>query len=126
MNIKKELNDLCNACIKHFDEISSDGSKRIRVFSITLESRDIWGGNGELDTTETIYITKDGWLSETITTETGLYQKSNPVIKTSSQKLLSEDVEKILNGDKVSMYDVIELTVFYQNTRNKYLEDFYI
>lgn len=126
MNIKRELNDLLNVCINHFDDICTDDSKRIYVFSITLENHDIWGGTGEHDTSEMIYITKDGWLSETVTTETGLYQKSNPVINTFLSKLTSEYVEKIINGNKTSMSEVISLTDFYQKIRKEYFDEFHV
>lgn len=126
MNIKRELNDLLNVCINHFDDICTDDLKRIYVFSITLENHDIWGGTGEHDTTEMIYITKDGWLSETVTAETGLYQKSNPVINTSLRKPTSEYVEKIINGNKTSMSEVISLTDFYQKIRKKYFDEFHV
>ena len=126
MNIKRELKELVDVCIRHFNDFCHNDSKRIKVFSITLENRDIWGGNGELDTTETIYITKDGWFSETITMETGLYQKNNPVISSSTRELSSDDVENILNGDKASLYEVSDLIGFYQNIRKEYSEDFYV
>ncbi len=124
MNAKRELNDLLNACLKHFDEFNTDASQRIRVFSITHEDRDIWGGNGNLDTTETIYITKKGWFSETITSETGMYQRSNPIKDKTSKYISNEDVEKIINGSIASMNDIAELAKFYDNVRKKHIREF--
>lgn len=124
MNAKRELNDLLNACLKHFDEFNADVSQRIRFFSITHEDRDIWGGNGNLDTTETIYITRNGWLSETITSETGMYQRSNPIKKKMLQNISNEDVEEIMNGRIASMSDIVELVEFYNNVRKNHIHEF--
>lgn len=121
MNIVRDLDKLCKTCIKHFDEISEEKDK-IYAFSIELASQSIWGGNGDRDTDKKFYITKDGWVAQTITLEFGMYGEN--ILQDETKRITSEEIEKDLNGENAKMHEVETLFKFYHEIRTRYTEDF--
>lgn len=124
MNISHELNQLCKVCINHFEELCEDGTGKIKVFSIELDSQTIWGGNGDRDTETAYYLTTNGWLERKTITEYGLYGKGDGVVEDNSQATTSENIEQILNGMKATIYDVKQLFRFYEQVRDRYPLEF--
>lgn len=124
MKISHELEQLCSACINHFDELDLDRLGKIKVFSIELDSHTIWGGNGDSDTDRTYYISKEGWLVRDTVRETGTYQKGDGTVKDKWEKASPEIIEMDINGVKATIFDIMSLLKFYGKIRDKYPREF--
>lgn len=96
MEVDKLLSQLHKVCVNHFDELCQDGTERIRVLSVELDSHTIWGGNGDSDTDITFFITRKGWVSQEITTEFGLYQKGAGIVKDVQQEIAEVNMCRVL------------------------------
>lgn len=124
MKLDYELEKICKVCISHFEELCEEDKERIFVFSISLDSQSIWGGNGDRDTDSLYYITKDGWKEETIVQEFGMYQKGDGIKSDSIKAVTSKDVESIINGDKATIRDIKQFLEFYDRIHDNYINDF--
>ena len=124
MRAKSTLVDLRECCVQHFDELFDCAEHR--VFSVTVSSQTIWGGNGDQDTDLFLLMTREGWLLRTEISETGLYQKGDGVVSSSEKKASEEEIEALLNGDKADIFTVQRLIEFYDEIRRKYPREFRI
>lgn len=124
MKIAHELEQLCSACINHFDELDLDRLGKIKVFSIELDSHTIWGGNGDSDTDRTYYISKEGWLVRDTVKETGAYQKGDGTVKDKWEKASPEIIEMDINSGEATIFDIMSLLKFYDKVRDKYPREF--
>lgn len=120
MKIASELAELCNICIYHFDELDTEGTGKIKVFSIELDSREIWAGTGDEDTMRTYYISKDGWLARETVEQTGLYVKGDGIVNDHLERATPESIEKDINGTKARIYDIRQLLKFYDEIHAKF------
>lgn len=123
MEIDKLLSQLYKVCVTHFDELCQDGTERIRVLSVELDSHTIWGGNGDSDTDITFFITRKGWVSQEITTEFGFYQKGAGIVKDIQQEISEKNIQRILI-QKAKNDDIKRLHNFYEQIRHKYPDEF--
>lgn len=123
MEIDKLLSQLHKVCVNHFDELCQDGTERIRVLSVELDSHTIWGGNGDSDTDITFFITRKGWASQEITIKSGLYQKGSGVVKDVQQEITEVNIQRIL-AQKAKNDDIKRLQDFYEQIRCKYPGEF--
>lgn len=124
MLITRDLDKLCAACIKHFDQVSENNASKIFVFSISFESRSIWGGNGDRDRDLLFYISPDGWVKHDITTEYGLYQKGDGVLESQVTPTTSSEIESYINGEYTTIHDMKILFRFYNKIRDMFLSEF--
>lgn len=124
MKVIRELEQLCTACINHFDDLDLDGRGKIKVFSIELDSHTIWGGNGDRDTDRTYYISKEGWLVRDTVKETGSYQKGDGTVEDKWEKASPIKIEMDINGGKATIFDIMRFLKFYNEIRNKYPKEF--
>ncbi len=122
MGIDELLGQLHKVCVNHFDELCQDGTEKIRVLSVELDSHTIWGGNGDSDTDITFFITRKGWVSQEVTTEFGLYQKGAGVVKDIQQETAEVDIQRILT-QKANNDDIKRLYIFYEQIRHKYPDE---
>ena len=104
MKIQKLLKEFRECCHKHWEDVSSRG--KVELIKYSIDSYEIWGGNGDRDTDCCIILTKDGWIAETTTTETGLYQKGTGIVSKGTTQIGEEGIEKLINGDKLRLFEI--------------------
>lgn len=121
MRIANELEKVCHVCQKHFDELC-EGKDKIYAFSIELESQSIWGGLGDKDKDKLYYISKKGWEYNIFEEEFGHYPRN--IIQDYWGSMSSKDVEKDLNSDIPTMYEVESVIDFCKKIRKQYPDEF--
>lgn len=122
MKIQKLLKELRKCCHEHWEDVASSG--KVELIRYSIESYEIWGGNGDRDTDCRIMLTKDGWILETTTTETGLYQKGTGVVSKTTSQIDEEGIEKLLNGEKLGLYEIKQVVNAVDDLRGKYPREF--
>jgi len=89
----------------HYSELASDrfsksGGKMVYLLTKIVKDYEIWGGLGDRTAYLVIGVNNNGLIRQDYTEETGQYQKGDGVVNASDEKLSTDKLISLLDGER--------------------------
>lgn len=126
MKVQGIIKEAEKVCLNHYDELATKiyNAKIINFMLKTLESRTIWGGNGDADIDMYLGITEKGWTKYIVETETGMYQKGSGLISDRYEYINQDELKEYINGEECTIREFQMFINKCDELKSKYNKEF--
>jgi len=114
MGLPELITSVMQICEDHYSELASNSfSKRrgqmVVLLNKVIKDYEIWGGLGDRTAYLVIGVNNNGLIRRDYTEETGQYQKGDGVVNASNEKLSTDKLISLLDGEQFDDEDRLNI-----------------